>query len=138
MGETQRNLLDGPSAYALARIRSRYTAYWLILPVAGALLGFSGLWIQWLMTALSLIVGITLIPLLVLLQVTVNKMMAEVEAGYTTFPATNAKVEQRDPYLGRVIRAPGAPYLDADQFKEIAARARAEATGEKGRGRTSV
>lgn len=130
--ETQRNLLEGPSAYALARVRTKYTAYWLGLPVATAILSFSGVWIQWPMTTLSVTVAITMMPLLYLVQATVNKAGAEVEAGYTTFPENHVNLEQRDPYLGRVIRKPDERYLESDRFKEIASLAQAELTRAQG------
>ncbi|MBL0707012.1 hypothetical protein [Sinomonas cellulolyticus] len=102
------------------------------------ILSSAHVYLQWLNITLSTLLVITIIPLLVLAQLTANKMWAEVEAGYTTFPQYRVDVEQRDPYLGRVIRRPGEPFLDSDRFKEIAARAKAEWTSAQGRPRTSA
>lgn len=137
-GENKRDLLDGPSAYALSRVRSTYTACYLVLAAALFILSSTHVDIQWLNITLGVFLFIGVIPLLVLAQLTANKMWAEVEAGYTTFPQYRVDVEQRDPYLGRVIRKPGEPFLDSDRFKEIAARAKAEWTSAQGHPRTRV
>ncbi|WP_155845159.1 hypothetical protein [Arthrobacter sp. 135MFCol5.1] len=124
--EAPGTLLDGPSAYAFANARTTYTKSFLILPVTGALLSFFDLWIQWVMTSLTILTMITIGPLLYLIMAAFNRDSAEVEAGYTTIPTNHIDLEQRDPYMGRVIRKPGEQYLDPNRFKEIVSRARAE------------
>lgn len=124
--EAPGTLLDGPSAYWFAKTRTTYTKFFLPLPIAGALLSFLHLWVQWVMTSLSILIMITIGPLLYLIMAAFNKDSAEVEAGYTTSPTNHMDLEQRDPYMGRVIRKPGEPYLEPDRFKEIVSRAHAE------------
>jgi hypothetical protein len=90
------------------------------------------------MTSLIILIMITIGPLLYLIMAAFNKDSAEVEAGYTTSPSNHIDLEQRDPYVGRVIRKPGEPYLEPARFKEIVSRARAESretswTGSHGR-----
>ena len=119
-------LLDGPSAYAFANARTTYAKFFLIIPVTGAFLRFFDLWIQWVMSSLGILLMIAIGPLLYLVMAAFNKDSAEVEAGYTTTPNNHIDLEQRDPYMGRVIRKPGEQYLDPNRFKEIVSRARAE------------
>ena len=78
------------------------------------------------MTSLSILLVVTSAPLLYLIMAAFNKDSAEVEAGYTTSPMNHMDLEQRDPYMGRVIRKPGEPYREPDRFKEIVSRAHAE------------
>lgn len=118
-------LLDGPSAYVLANTRTKYTKFFLPIPAAIVLLG-SFNWIQWVMSSLSILMMITIGPLLYLIMAAFNKDGAEVEAGYTTRPSSHIDLEQRDPYMGRVIRKPGQPYLEPSRLKEIVSRARVE------------
>lgn len=125
--EAPGTLLDGPSAYVLANARTTYTKFFLILPVTGAFLSFSDLWIPWVMTSLTILTLITIGPLLYMIMAAFNRDGAEVETGYTTRPSNHIDLEQRDPYMGRVIRKPGEQYLDPNRFKEIVSRARAEA-----------
>lgn len=91
-----------------------------------AFLSYLNLWVQWVMTSLSILLGVTLAPLMYLVVATANKDSAEVSAGYTTFPRTHIELEQRDPYLGRVIRKPGEQFLEPDRFNEIASQAQEE------------
>lgn len=123
--EAPGTLLDGPSAYVLANARTKYTKFFLPIPAAIVLLG-SFNWIQWVMSALSILMMITIGPLLYLIMAAFNKDSAEVEAGYTTMPSSHIDLEQRDPYMGRVIRKPGQAYLEPSRLKEIVSRARAE------------
>ncbi|WP_284978677.1 hypothetical protein [Arthrobacter sp. fls2-241-R2A-200] len=53
--------------------------------------------------------------------------MAERRAGYTTLLYGEKKLMQLDPYMGRVIRLGGAPYLDRQRFAEILEATKAEA-----------
>ena len=136
--EAPGTLLDGPSAYVLANARTKYTKFFLPLPITMAFLSFFNLWIQWMMTSLSILFLIANAPLLYLIMAAFNKDSAEVDAGYTTSPKNHIDLEQRDPYMGRVIRQPGEQYLDPNRFKEIVSRARAESrdtpeTGSQGR-----
>lgn len=119
-------LLDGPSAYVLANARTKYTKFFLPIPITMAFLSFFNLWIQWLMTSLSILLVLAIGPFLYLVMAAFNKDSAEVEAGYTTTPNSHIGLEQRDPYMGRVIRQPGQPYLESNRFREIVSRARAE------------
>ena len=123
--EAPGTLLDGPSAYAFANARTTYTKFFLPIPITMALLGYF-LWIQWVMTSLSILMMIAIGPFLYLVMAAFNRDSAEVEAGYTTSPTNHIDLEQRDPYMGRVIRKPGEQYLDPNRFKEIVSRARAE------------
>ncbi|MBT8162599.1 MULTISPECIES: hypothetical protein [Arthrobacter] len=52
------------------------------------------------------------------------KEEAEKSAGYTTLRLAHKELEQRDPYLGRVIRQPGKDYLDRAQLQAIVEAAR--------------
>jgi hypothetical protein len=71
--------------------------------------------------------GVSVIPVVVLILMFASKWRAERDAGYTTLEYTHKKLEQRDPYLGRVIRGPGEDYLERTHFRTIIQAAKDEA-----------
>jgi hypothetical protein len=121
-----RNLLTGPSAYVLLTLRMKYTAYYLIVPITLVFLSAFHIHIQWVSIPLSILLCLGGVPFVYLIPAVPDKDRAEVSAGYTTLRQQHIELEQRDPYLGRVIRKPGEPYLERDQFKEIASHSALE------------
>ena len=122
-----RDLLKGPSAYVLFVIR-----LWSMAPpcsmllFALALMG-AGVPQSWLTTTVLFVGAVSGIPYPIYLNWAPVKERKEVRAGYTTFPRSHIEVEQRDPYLGRVIRQAGEEYLDWSSFREICRQAKEEA-----------
>ncbi|WP_155848504.1 hypothetical protein [Arthrobacter sp. 35W] len=67
------------------------------------------------------------VPLAILIGWVGIKELEETLAGYTTQRHGNKMLEQRDPYLGRVIRRPGEDYLEHERFRAIIQTAKNEA-----------
>ncbi|MFK4299853.1 membrane protein implicated in regulation of membrane protease activity [Arthrobacter sp. GAS37] len=122
-----RQLLAGPTAYALMRMRFRCTTVTLAVLALGYALNVSGVPVLWLMYTVLAMAGISILPLLVLILWVPIRTQTEEEGGYTTLQYGKTKLEQRDPYLGRVIRAPGEDYLERAQFQAILQAAKDEA-----------
>lgn len=133
----ERNLLDGLSAYALYIVLRRVSLCAGIPPLVLVPIINSPPHPQWAMTLAGLLVCLTGASVIYFVQVSTMKENREVEAGYTTLPRAHMDVEQRDPYLGRVIRTAGAQYLAGDDFKVIASRTKSEWRSARG-GRVSL
>lgn len=125
--DLERRLLAGPTAYALMRMRLRTTTITLAFLAIMGVLNVSGtplLWPMYTAAAAMVASGISVAVLVIYVAI---KTKAEEEAGYTTLQYGNTKLEQRDPYLGRVIRAPGEDNLERPQFSTIIQTAKDEA-----------
>lgn len=121
-------LLAGPTAFALLRMRFRGTTVALVFLAIIYVVNASGLtqfiWAIYISAAAMLVSVLFAAFLIVYVAI---KTEAEGEAGYTTLQYGNRKLEQRDPYLGRVIRGPGEDYFERTQFQTILQAARVEA-----------
>ena len=125
--DPERQLLAGPTAYALMRMRIRNTTITLAFLAIMGVLNVSRIPLLWLMytaAAGMLVSGFSVALLVIYVAI---KTKAEEEAGYTTLQHGDRKLEQRDPYLGRVIRGPGEDYLEPAQFSATLQAAKAEA-----------
>ncbi|GAB3571460.1 hypothetical protein GCM10027405_37570 [Arthrobacter alkaliphilus] len=112
-------LINGPTAYSLLRLRFRLTTVALILLAILLILSRSGMPQSWFTNLMVLVALGSVIPVTVLVGRVPARERAEKEAGYTTLQQGAKNLEQRDPYLGRVIRKPGDDYLDKTQFHDI-------------------
>lgn len=120
-------LIKGPTAFALLRLRYRCTTVALIVTLTVLFLSVSGLPQSWLTNSLVAAMGVAAIPVCVLITWVPAKARAEQKAGYTTLRNELKDLEQRDPYLGRVIRNPGGEYLQRADFLAIIQVAKEEA-----------
>ncbi|MCZ9883646.1 hypothetical protein [Arthrobacter sp. B2a2-09] len=119
------------------RMRFRSTTITLAFLAIMGVLNVSRIPLLWLMytAAAGMLVGGFSVAFLVIYVAIKTK--AEEETGYTTLQHGNRKLEQRDPYLGRVIRGPGEDYLQRADFREIVQSAKAEAEEAAQKSRTS-
>ncbi len=120
-----RDLLKGPSAYVLlgAAVRMAFvTGGWYLFLLLLMWLKVPG---SWFTTTLVLMGFLPLSSHTVSYAWSSAKERAEKRAGYTTFPFRYKELEQRDPYLGAVIRAAGEDYLDGSEFSALVQRSRA-------------
>lgn len=67
------------------------------------------------------------LPVTVLITRVPSRVRAEKKAGYTTLQYGDRKLEQRDPYMGGVIRTPGKEYLDRSNFRACLKEAKGNA-----------
>ena len=121
------DLITGKTAFEVTRWRYRVTGFIAADGLLCLYLNNSGV-PQSLFT--NLVLGLLLVSAL-FLMVIINwasaRESAEKKAGYTTIRLGDRKLMQRDPYMGRLIRLPGADYLDRQHFAEILERTKAEA-----------
>lgn len=123
----ERQLLPGVTAYELLLWRYRCTTAGLVVLAITFVCSASGVPQSWFTTLLMVAIGLTSLPLIVLIGSVAKRERAERHAGYTTQRFGNKELEQRDPYLGRVIRRPGEPYLSRDEFLQIVEHAKTTA-----------
>lgn len=123
----ERQLLPGKTAYELLVWRYRCTTAALVVLATTFVCSASGVPQSWFTTSLMVAIGLTLLPVVVLIGSVGKRERAEQRAGYTTQRFGNKKLEQRDPYLGRVIRHPSEPYLSRDEFLQIVKNAKTTA-----------
>ncbi len=130
-----RPLVPGPTAYASAR---RLTVLAVVIGLIG-LPGFlAGLYAAAsthdLVARIAAIAVAAVAGMLVSLTYPVanaaytRRVRAELTNGYTTVPSRYQRVDEVEPTSGAVIREAGAPLLDEDEQRALAARARAWAT----------
>lgn len=122
-----RHLIAGPTAFALLRLRIRCTTVALVILAITLTLNVSGVPQSWLTNTFVVAIGVSMLPVIVLIGRAASRDRAERAAGYTTLQYGDKKLEQRDPYLGRVIRRPGEDYLQRPQFRTIIQAAKDEA-----------
>lgn len=91
------------------------------------ILSVSGVPQSWFTNSLVAAMGPAGIPVIVLINWSTVKARAGQRAGYTTLRNQLREMEQRDPYLGRVIRRPGEEYLQRADFLAIIQAAKEEA-----------
>ncbi|UKA59393.1 hypothetical protein [Arthrobacter sp. FW306-2-2C-D06B] len=120
-------LIKGPPAFALLRLRYRCTTAALAVLGIVLILNVSGVPQSWFTNSVVAAVGVAMIPVIVLIIWVPVKAQAEQEAGYTTLRNELKDLEQRDPYLGRVIRNPGEEHLQRADFLAIIQAAKQEA-----------
>lgn len=122
-----RNLIPGPTAHAL--LQWRYKATTLVLIIVGAtwLLSVSGVPQSWFTNMMLGCMLLSVLPLCVLIIRVPSRVRAEKRAGYTTLQYGDKELEQRDPYLGRIIRHPGQDFLQREEFMTAIQAAKAEA-----------
>lgn len=123
----ERHLVTGVTAYELLMWRYRCTTAVLVVLAITLVCNVSGVPQSWFTTFLMVAIGLTLLPLIVLIGSVAKREKAERQAGYTTQRFGNKKLEQRDPYLGRVIRHPGEPYLSREEFLQLLKNAKTTA-----------
>lgn len=124
-----RQLLPGPTAFALLRLRFRCTTVAVIVLTITWLAQASGMPRSWFTDLLVAIMFISVMPVVVLIGRVASRQRAERAAGYTTLWHGDLGLEQRDPYLGTTLRPAGAPYLDGPTFKAALERCRAASQG---------
>lgn len=112
-------LIKGPTAFALLRLRYRCTTVALVVLGMTFILSASGVPQSWFTNSLVAAMGLAGIPVIVLINWSAVKARAERRAGYTTLRNELKELEQRDPYLGRVIRKPCQEYLQRADFLAI-------------------
>ena len=122
----QTPLLAGPTAYVLWWVRIRATTV-VLMCLLGLTISVSRVLPQsWFTDTVMLSIFVAGLVVVVLILWCPIKEQAEKSAGYTTLRLAHKELEQRDPYLGRVIRQPGEGYLDHAQFQAIVEAARNE------------
>lgn len=124
-----RHLLPGPTAFALLRWRFRCTTVAIIALAIVWLAQASGMHRSWFTDLLVAVMGLTLMPVVLLIWWVGYKTYAERAAGYTTLWHGDPNLEQRDPYLGTALRPAGAPYLDRPAFTAALDRCQAASQG---------
>ncbi|WP_223944774.1 hypothetical protein [Arthrobacter sp. StoSoilB20] len=112
-------LIDGPTAFVLWRWRYRFTTITLALCLFLLVLSRSGVPQSWFITTLLVLMMVTGFLLVILIGWCSVRELAEKESGYTTLRTRRNELNQRDPYLGQVIRPAGAPSLTRQQFLKI-------------------
>lgn len=90
------------------------------------ILNVSGVPQSLLTNSIVAVMGLAVIPVIVLILWVPIKVEAEREAGYTTLRNEMKELEQRDPYVGRVIRNPGVESLQRADFLGIIQAAKEE------------
>jgi hypothetical protein len=123
----ERRLIAGPTAFALLRLRIRCTTVALAILAITLALNVSGVPQSWLTNTFVAAIGVSAMPVIVLIGRAASRDRAERKSGYTTLQYGDKKLEQRDPYLGRVIRRAGEDYLQRTQFQTILQAAKDEA-----------
>ncbi|WP_133206025.1 MULTISPECIES: hypothetical protein [Arthrobacter] len=108
------------------RIRNTTTTTLAFLAIMGVL-NVSRIPLLWLMYTAAAGMLVSRFSVAFLVIYVAIKTKAEEEAGYTTLQHGDRKLEQRDPYLGRVVRGPGEDYLEPAQFSAALQAAKAEA-----------
>ena len=91
------------------------------------ILSVSGVPQSWFTNSLVAAMGLAGIPVIVLINWSTVKARAERKAVYTTLWNNLKELEQRDPYLGRVIRNPGQAYMQRAEFLAVIQAAKKEA-----------
>lgn len=122
-----RNLLNGPSAYALWMRARRWVFAPAVVFLVALVLMKVGVPQSWVTDGLMAVFLISAVPFSVFLQWAPSKERKEVRAGYTTLPRSHKDVEQRDPFLGAPIRSPGGEYLPPQDFRKICTEGKARA-----------
>ncbi|GAA2872926.1 hypothetical protein [Paenarthrobacter ilicis] len=80
------------------------------------------------MNTVLVLLGVSTLGLLGMMTWCGFREGAEKRAGYTTLPDGYKRLLQRDPYMGHVIRLPGADYLSSKRFREIIEKTKVEAS----------
>lgn len=125
--DPDRHLIAGPTAFAVMRWRFRSATVTGGGSLAVAVLNASGMPQSWLTNTSVAAVFLSAVVLVVLMGRSDSRERAESKAGYTTLLRGDRELEQRDPYLGRVIRRPGDEYLPREEFLAILQTAKEEA-----------
>ena len=136
MMSSTRHLLPGPTAFALLRLRIRCTTVAVLCTGVVGIANASGIPRSWFTDLLVAIMGLSLMPVVVLIWWVGFKTYAERAEGYTTLWHGDPGLEQRDPYLGTTLRPAGAPYLDGQTFRTALERCRAASQGAPDQQRT--
>lgn len=125
--EPHSNLISGPTAYALLRLRYALTTVASLLAVTALILMNTGVpqsiytdWLIYIWFIFNCSIGIDHMYL-------VFRTSAERRAGYTTLWKELQELEQRDPHLGLVIRQPREEYLSRTDFRSRIQATRTEA-----------
>jgi len=123
----ERNLLPGPSSFALTRAFLIYAPIPLGLMAVCLLLIAVGLPGSWFTTSIVAVWALSGVAWISCWPWSDVKQRQEARAGYTTWPRLHQELEQRDPYLGKVIRPPGEDFLEWPEFRAVCKEARAAA-----------
>lgn len=118
-------MLAGPSAYVLYKYLVRVTTLFACVSGTIYIVIFTGIiqpsWFANLLFGIFLLAGV---PVVFFLMWAGLKDGAEAREGYTSLPRRRKDLQQRDPYLGEVIREASAEYLPREVFSEICDRAK--------------
>ncbi len=87
----------------------------------------SGMPQSWFTNTMVACLGLSLIPVIVLINWCAQQERAEMRAGYTTLRTRRNELMQRDPYLGKVIRLARETPLERQDFLGIVAEAKSSA-----------
>lgn len=120
-------MLPGSTAHRVLQIRYKITT--VLVTLGGFLLVLLALGVprSWLTDLMIYLMAVSGMALAVLIGLVASKERAERKAGYTTLRFENKQLEQRDPYLGTVIRRPGEEYLSRAEFLAIIHKTRESA-----------
>ena len=127
MTRMDRNLTPGPSSFAIRRAGFIGFSVPLSLALLALLLMQLGAGASWFTNILIWTMSATGIGCMFCWPWSESKERKEVRAGYTTWPRLHQELEQRDPYLGKVIRRPGQAFLKWSEFRAICKESRAAA-----------
>ncbi|CAD5989873.1 hypothetical protein [Agreia sp. COWG] len=123
-----RMLVAGVTAYRLLQLRFRATSAAIVLAALVILLNISRVPQSWITVVLVWLAFLAVVLIAVMIGLLDSKQRAERRAGYTTLRIGDRKLEQRDPYMGRVIRAPGGRYLNRTEFTAAVQSAKKDAS----------
>ncbi len=119
-------MLAGPSAYVLYKHLLRVTTLFACVSGIIYIVIFTGIiqpsWFANLLFGIFLLAGLSVAFFLMWAGL---KDWAETREGYTSLPYRRKDLQQRDPYLGEVIREASAEYLPRQVFSDICDRAKA-------------
>lgn len=124
--ENRSKLLKGPTANALLRLRYKFTAVTLVICLVIMFGAATHTPRSWLTDSVVFLLAIPAAIVCWLIVWVPARERAERKAGYTTLLYGDRKLEQRDPYLGEVIRQPGGAYLTPQEFHTIVDAAKEE------------
>ena len=124
--DKEQERLAGPSAYVLYKHLLRVTTLFACASGIIYIAIFTGIvqpsWFANLLFGVFLLAGLSVAFFLMWAGL---KDWAETREGYTSLPYRRKDLQQRDPYLGEVIREASAEYLHRQVFFDICDRAKA-------------
>ncbi|WP_405474189.1 hypothetical protein [Paenarthrobacter ilicis] len=124
----QRPLVAGHTAYVTRTWQRRAAAVAVFFAICIFFLSIAGIKNSLYMNTVLVLLGVSTLALLGMMTWCGFREGAEERAGYTTLPDGYKRLLQCDPYMGHVIRLPGADYLSSKRFREIIEKTKSEAS----------